>query len=100
MASYIEELKDTIRRLHGVDSTHVGTVPVVESFQGQTVWNGEVEVFDVYGHPKAKQAYAWAHETEDPNRPRYVTVLSVPPINSPEAAVKAVIVHDYKQQKK
>jgi len=35
-----------IRKLHGAESAHVETVPVVETFQGQTVWEGEVEVFD------------------------------------------------------
>jgi hypothetical protein len=36
--------------------------PVHETFQGQTVWAGEVEVFDLVGHPKAKRCYAWAHK--------------------------------------
>lgn len=37
---YIQELRDIIRRLHGVESTHVGSVPVKETFQGKTVWDG------------------------------------------------------------
>ena len=36
-------------------------VPVHEVFNGQTVWHGDVEVFDLTGHPKAKRAYAWSH---------------------------------------
>ena len=41
----IEELRDVIRQLHGVDSTHRASVPVKEVFQGKTMWEGIVEVF-------------------------------------------------------
>ena len=81
--TYIEELKEAIRRLHVAEATHVETVPVKETFQGKTVWEGEGEVFDLYGHPKANRVYAWAHETDDPTNPtRHVTVLHLGPINS------------------
>ena len=63
--SYIEELKDVIRKLHGTEATHVETVPIKEEFQGQTIWEGDVEVFDLDDHPKTHRVYAWAHETED-----------------------------------
>ena len=93
---YIEELKAVILNLHGANATHVETVPVVEEFQGETVWQGEVEVFNV-DHPKAKRAYAWGHLTGDDDQGRrYVTVLELPPVTSPETAVKASIVRDYK----
>jgi hypothetical protein len=54
--TYIEELQDVIRRLHGVESTHVESMPVKETFQGKTVWEGVVEVFDLIGHPKTTRA--------------------------------------------
>ena len=34
-----------IRQLHGVKATHLKSVPVKEAFNGQTVWDGIVEVF-------------------------------------------------------
>ncbi len=40
--AYIEELKDVIRKLHGVESTHRESVPVKEVFNGETVWEGVV----------------------------------------------------------
>jgi hypothetical protein len=100
MKSHIDELTTTIKNLHGVESTHIQTVHVKESFDGKMVWEGDVEVFELQGHPKAKQAYAWIHGLDDTQAKRHVTVLAVPPITSPETAVKAVIVHDYQQQKK
>lgn len=97
--TYIEELKAVIHRLHGVDSTHVESVPIKESFQGKTVWEGVVEVFDLHGHPKTHRAYAWTHETDDPKNPkRHVTVLHLPPITSAIEAVRAAIVKDYREQ--
>jgi hypothetical protein len=96
-ADYIKELRETINRLHGVKAKHKESVPVKETFQGQTVWDGIVEVFEIKGHPKADKAYAWAHDTDDPLRPkRQVTVLHIPPVVSPETAVRAAIVQEYK----
>jgi hypothetical protein len=96
----IRELKETVERLHGGIATHVETVPVTEVFQGTTVWRGDVEVFDLTGNPKATRAYAWMHSLDDSQAKRHVAVLHVPPIDSPQAAVKAVIVYEYRQQKK
>jgi hypothetical protein len=93
----IEELRAVIRKLHGVDSTHRASVPVKEVFQGKTVWDGIVEVFDLYGHPKTNTAYAWSHATDDRANPvRHVTVLHIPPAISPETAVQAAIVQGFR----
>jgi hypothetical protein len=95
MSSRIADLKDVIRILHGVESTHRTTVPVKETFDGKTVWEGLVEVFDLHGHPRANTAYAWSHETDDPENPkRHVTVLHVPPAVSPETAVRVAILQE------
>lgn len=94
---YIEELKDVIRRLHGAEPTHVESVPVKETFRGETVWDGIVEVFDLRAHPKASRVYAWAHDTDDPTKPRrHVTVLHIPPVTSAAKAVRAAIVQEYR----
>jgi hypothetical protein len=93
--TYIEELKDVIRKLHGVESTHVTSVPVKETFNGKTIWEGVVEVFTLHGHPEANTAYAWSHETDDPNKPRRsITVLHIPPAVSPLTAVRSVILQE------
>ena len=93
--TYIEELQQVIHRLHGVHSTHVQSVPVKEEFQGRTIWEGVVEVFELHGHPKATHAYAWTHETDDPENPkRSVTVLNIPPATSPESAVRVAIMQE------
>ena len=74
------------------------SVPVKEAYQGKTVWEGIVEVFDLRGHPAASRVYAWAHATDNPKHPkRHVTVLHIPPVVSPETAVKAAIVQQYRE---
>jgi hypothetical protein len=95
--NYIEELRDVIRRLHGAEATHVESVPITETFQGKTVWEGIVEVFDLSGHPTASRVYAWAHDTDDPGHPRrHVTVLHLHPIKTARDAVRAAIVEEFR----
>ena len=95
--NYIEELIEVIRKLHGTEATHVGTVPITDNHAGKTVWEGEVEVFDI-DHPQTSRVYAWAHDTDDPEQPRrHVTVLHVPPATSPRKAVQLSIVKDFRE---
>jgi hypothetical protein len=85
----ITELKNAIRATHGCESLHVKSVPVKEVFNGETAWKGTVEVFDLVGHPKAKRAYAWSYRDGDQNKT--IAVLGIPPVDSPEGAVKVAI---------
>jgi hypothetical protein len=93
--TYLDELRDVIRRLHDAEATHIESVPVKEIFEGETVWEGIVEVFDLVGHPTALRAYAWAHDGERPKQSS-VAVLHIPPITSPAAAVRAALVEEFK----
>jgi len=95
--SYITELQDVIRQLHGVESTHIESVPVKEIFQGKTVWEGVVEVFQLHDHPNAPKVYAWAHDTDDPQRQRrHITVLHEGPVTSAALAVRAAIIQEFR----
>ena len=91
MRDYIAELQAVFLKLHNVDADYVETVPVVEEWQGETIWQGDVEVFDIRGHPKAKRAYGWGYETTEGGGQRYFTVLQLPPVDSPQTAVKIAI---------
>lgn len=90
--NYIKELQDVIWIEHGVASRHTESVPVTKTFGGETVWEGIVEVFDLYDHPKATIVYAWAHKTDDPSHPkRHITVLHIHPVTSAASAVEVAI---------
>lgn len=83
--------------MHNCGALWRETVPVHEVFQGKTVWQGDVEVFDLDGHPKAKRAYAWSHlDGEKDERTRFVAVLEIPPVDSARRAVQVQIVKDVK----
>jgi hypothetical protein len=98
---YIARLQVAVSQLHNCGATFVKTVPVHEVFRGQTVWQGEVEVFDLTGHAKAKRAYAWSHrEGKDDQGERFVAVLEIPPVVSPVTAVRASIIADKKKREK
>jgi hypothetical protein len=84
-----KELQKAIHAVHGCDSRYVCSVPVREVFNGLVAWDGVVEVFDLIDHPKAKRCYAWSFA--DGNQTRSVAVLELPPVYSPETAVKVAI---------
>jgi len=89
-----------VSHLHNCGATWHETVPVHEIFQGKTVWQGDVEVFDLTGHPKAKRAYAWSHlDGAQDERERFVAVLEIPPVDSAQKAVQVQIVKDTKSRK-
>ena len=98
--NYINDLRAVIAKLHGCSSKHVDSVPVHEVFRGKTAWHGVVEVFDLVGHTKAKRAYAWSHLDGDKDQStRYVAVLEIPPVESPQTAVRASILADINASK-
>lgn len=95
MTHYIDQLRNVIRDLHGCEAEYAESVDVVERFENQIVWQGTVEVFDIRGHPKAKRAYAWAHSAgANDQGKRFIAVLELPPVTSPETAVRAAIMSE------
>ena len=93
---YIERLQLAIFHLHKCDAKHVETAPVHETFQGETVWQGNVEVFDVTGHERAKRAYAWSFK-DDSEQEHITAVLELPPVKTPLDAVRVSILADRKR---
>lgn len=92
-------LVKAILDLHGCKATWVKSVPVKEVFEGETAWEGVVQVFDIQGHPKATRCYAWSHALDNSKKRRFFAVLHQGPVDSPEKAVKAAIVQEHKTRK-
>jgi len=88
----IKELRKAIESQQGGHATHVQSVPVKETFQGQPVWEGVVEVFDLEGNTKSTRAYAWSSPIEGSDKRRFFAVLHLGGIRSPKDAVRAAIV--------
>lgn len=97
---YLARLQLAVSHLHNCGATWRESVPVHEVFDGKTVWRGEVEVFDLTGHPKAKCCYGWSHPDGSDNKgERFVAVLEIPPVESAQTAVKVAIVSEIKAGK-
>jgi hypothetical protein len=94
----IWKLQGVVQQLHDCEAVHISTIPVTEQFQGRTVWQGEVELFNLRGHPKAEYCYAWSY-VDDSNVEQFSTVLKLPPVVSAETAVRADIIARAKNAK-
>ena len=91
-----DQLKQAVESQHGGRASLVQSVPVHEEFEGKTVWNGTVHVFDLKDSPSgATRAYAWSYERDDDSR-RFFAVLHGGQIDSPVAAVRAAIVAEHR----
>lgn len=94
-----DDLRKAVERLHGCRAVHVDETALIERYGGEMVWSGVVHTFRLKGCPQADLAYAWASPT-DSGKVKYYAVLAIPPIDSPQAAVRASIVKDYRDRAK
>jgi hypothetical protein len=79
-----------IRHLHLCESEHLETVAVTETFRGETVWSGDVEVFSVSNQPRARKCYAWSDHRGQKNE-RFTVILELPPVRNAVDAVRLSI---------
>lgn len=93
--TYIERLTKTVQDMHQCRAKHVRGIPITERYQGQIVWSGIVELFNLEGHPKTGVCYAWA--AKDGDKENFTAVLKLPPVDSPETAVRAAIMSQIKK---
>ncbi len=93
----IDRLKEAIEHLHKCRASHKQTVIVREHFGDQLAWEGSVSVFTV-DHPEADTCYAWSSPVEGSDKRKFYAVLQIPPVDSPDKAVRAATVADYRQE--
>ena len=74
-----------IQATHGAKASLVRREMVVERFQGEVAWQGEVLVFALQGHPSARWCYAWEVDGE------VTAVLHATPVVSAVSAVRAIM---------
>jgi hypothetical protein len=86
------QLRQAVESQHGGKATLAQSVPVKETFERKTVWEGVVHVFDLAGNLKATRAYAWSSPIEGSTKRRFFAVLAIGAIKSPKDAVRAAIV--------
>ena len=90
--TYVDDLALAIGRTHGCEAHLEAFVPVTLVRLGGIEWDGEVGIFLLTGHPRARRCYAWGSPRSDEAWPRdIVTVLELPPVVSAETAVKSAL---------
>lgn len=85
----ISYLQDAIRSIHGCEAKYSRTVLIREAFRGDIAWDGFVRVFALIDCPTAKHCFAWRYR--DGKEIKTFAVLEIPPVDSPEAAIKVAI---------
>jgi hypothetical protein len=90
---YIARLQVTVSQLHNCGAVWRQSVSVHEVFKGKTLWQGDVEVFDLNGHPKAMRAYGWTYGEPE----QIITILELPPVTDAQSAVKVGVSHQIKK---
>ena len=92
---YVERLKMVVEQFNNCSAVPGSSKHVKEVFQGQTAWEGDVEVFDRKGHPKARRAYGSSYAEPE----QFITILKLPPVDSPKGAVKVGVACQIKRGK-
>jgi hypothetical protein len=85
----ITKIKKAVEKAAECRAKYLESTVVVEALRSQIVWEGVVEIFTLHGHPKAKRAYGW--QTGVGTDAQFTAVLGIPPVNSPNTAVRAAI---------
>ncbi len=86
----IKGFQHAIHETHGSRSQLLTRERVHETFEGETVWAGEVLVFGLLDHSSSSKCYAWEVDG------RVTAVLHEPPVDSPLAAVRAAIAAEHR----
>ena len=81
----LSNFQEAIRATHGAEARLLSREAVNERFEDQPVWEGEVLVFELEGHPTAHLCYAWKVDGE------VTAVLHEPPVDSPQAAIRIMV---------
>ena len=89
MSERIDNLKNAVEKACGCKVRHARSSAVIEGFEGEHIWDGVVEVFDLEGHSRAKQCYAFLFAEDGHSVIK--TVLGVPPVKSELDALRIAI---------
>jgi hypothetical protein len=85
----ILNIKCAVEKSLGGIARHVTSTPIIEVFEGDLLWEGIVETFDVSCNPTIKRCYGFAYREEETLL--YATIAETDDVNSPKMAVKTFI---------
>ena len=89
MTERILSIKCAVEKNIGGMARHVTSTVVIEVFEGDLMWEGVVETFEVACNPNVKRCYGFTYRQDDSLG--YATIPETDEVNSPKMAVKAFI---------
>ncbi len=92
-----DDLRKAVEGMHACEAHLVQSVPIIERYGSEVVWEGLVHVFDITGHSRATRAYAWSSPIEGSDKQRFFAVLHQGPVTGPTEAVRAAIVAEHRK---
>jgi len=95
----LKDLQKAVEGLHNCSAIFKESVPVKDEFDGRRTWEGIVHVFDLIDHPESNKCYAWSSPIEGSEKRKFYAVLHIPPVHSPERAIRASIIKDFRTKK-
>ena len=81
---HITRLQATIQHLHQCGVVHCETVAVREEFRPNVFWQGDVEIFEVTGHPHVKRCYGWYFGQPE----KFIALVDLPSVSDAKSAVR------------
>lgn len=98
---YIDRWQGVIAHSHKCNAVRAKAVPVRGVFRREPVSRGDLELFNLTGHPNAKPGCAWSRlDAAKDERSRFGARLEMPPVVSAASVVRLQIVNDAKQPRK
>ncbi len=95
-AGGLASIHAAVETQHQCRAVHRDIIRVREEHEGEAVWDGDVFVFDLTDHPTAEVAYGCSDPVPGTENRRFYAVLHTGPVDSPEKAVRAAIVSEYR----
>jgi hypothetical protein len=95
VTEHILNVKCAVEKNIGGIARHVTSTPVIEIFEGNFLWEGVVETFEIACNPTVKRCYGFTYREDDTLR--YVSIVETDEVHSPKMAVKTFIASRAKQ---
>ena len=89
------QLREAVKKMRSGTVTLAQSVPSARHSRVRRVWEGVVHVFDLAGHPTAPRAMLGHRRSRATLSGQFFAVLHWPPVDSPQAAVRAAMIADH-----
>lgn len=90
MKENIKQLQEVVEQQHNCTARFIKSTPVLEAYNGEVVWQGIVNVFNIKGNPLATQCYAWSSPIEGSTKRHFYVISALIPSQCPSIAGRPI----------